>query len=72
MNPSRFNLLTDTRCKHCDTELVWVEKETVSASKDLLKPNFKTLGIVQTAAVKMVYNLGLFGGIAQLVRAQHS
>lgn len=57
MNPSRFNLLTDTRCKHCDTELVWVEKETVSASKDLLKPNFKTLGIVQTVDEKQCHSI---------------
>ena len=52
MNPSRFNLLTDTRCKHCDTDLVWVEEATVSVSKDLLKPNFKTLGALQTVEEK--------------------
>jgi hypothetical protein len=55
MNPSRFNLLTDTRCKHCDTDLLWVEKATVSVSKDQLKPNFKTLGIVQTVDGKQCH-----------------
>ena len=48
MNSNLPDLLTGARCKHCDTDLVWVQKETVSASKDLLKSNFKTLGALQT------------------------
>jgi hypothetical protein len=48
MNSNLSDLLTGARCKHCDKDLVWVEKETVSASKDLLKSNFKTLGALQT------------------------
>ncbi len=47
--------MTGARCKHCDTDLVWVEKTTVLVSEELLKPNFKTLGALQTVDEKQCY-----------------
>lgn len=44
--------MTGARCKHCGTDLVWVEKTTVLVSEELLKPNFKTLGALQTVDEK--------------------
>jgi hypothetical protein len=52
MISGRFDMLTEARCKSCDTDLVWVEKATVSVSKNSLKPNFKTLGALQTVDEK--------------------
>jgi len=57
MISGRFDMLTGARCKHCDTELVWVEKATVSVSKDSLKPNFKTLGSLQTVDEKQCHSI---------------
>ncbi len=50
-------MLTGARCKHCGKDLVWVEKETVSASKDLFKPNFKTLGALQMVDEKQCHSI---------------
>ncbi len=55
MSSKLFDLLTGACCKHCGTDLVWVEKATVSVSKKLLKPNFKTLGALQTVDQKQCY-----------------
>lgn len=55
MNSARSDMMTEARCKHCDTDLVWVEKTTVLVSEELLKPNFKTLGALQTVDEKQCY-----------------
>jgi hypothetical protein len=55
MNSARSDMLTGARCKHCDTDLVWVEEGTVSVSKELLKPNFKTLETLQNVDGKQCH-----------------
>jgi hypothetical protein len=55
MNSDSSKLLTGARCKICDIDLVWVEKATVSMSKKLLEPNFKTLEALQTVDHKQCH-----------------
>ncbi len=57
MISGRFDMLTEARCKNCDTDLVWVEKATVSVSKNSLKPNFKTLGALQMVDEKQCHSI---------------
>ncbi len=46
---------TEGRCKLCDTELVWVERANMLASKKLIRSNFRTLGALQTVNGKQCY-----------------